>query len=104
MLTGISKRVNKEYLLRSLVTPNSEIAKGFGVTVVELNDGKTLVGHVEKRTDSSLTLIPPQGKTIEISRGEIKKITETKTSVMPPMGAILTKHELRDPIAYLETL
>ena len=103
-LAGIGGRVDKEYLLRSLVTPNSEIAEGFGVTIVELTNGKSLVGRVEKQTDRSLSLVPPKGKTIEISRGEIKKITETKTSVMPPMEAILTKHQLRDLIAYLETL
>jgi len=103
-LAGISKRGNKDYLLRSLVTPNSEIAKGFSVTIVELTNGKSIVGRVEKQTDQSLTLVPPQGRTIEIARGEIKKITETKTSVMPPMGAILTKHQLRNLIAYLNTL
>ena len=104
VLTGIGKRVDKEYLLRSLITPNSEIATGFGVTIVELTNGKSLVGRVEKQTDQSLSLVPAQGKTIEISREEIKKITETKTSVMPPMGSILTKHQLRDLIAYLESL
>ena len=104
VLTGIGKRVDKEYLLRSLITPNSEIATGFGVTIVELTNGKSLVGRVEKQTDQSLLLVPAQGKTIEISKGEIKKITETKTSVMPPMGSILTKHQLRNLIAYLETL
>ena len=98
------KRQDKEYLLRSLITPNSEIAKGFSVTIVELTNGKSLVGRVEKQTDQSLSLVPPQGKTIEISSGEIKKITETKTSVMPPMGALLTKYQLRDLISYLETL
>ena len=91
-------------MLRSLITPNSEIATGFGVTIVELTNGKSLVGRVEKQTDQSLSLVPAQGKTIEISREEIKKITETKTSVMPPMGSILTKHQLRDLIAYLESL
>ena len=104
VLTGIGKRVDKEYLLRSLVTPNSEIAKGFGVTIVELTNGESLVGRAEKQTDQSLTLVPPQGKTIEINRGEIKKITETKSSVMPPMGELLSMHQLRDLIAYLESL
>ena len=103
-LAGIGERVDKEYLLRSLITPNSEIAKGFSVTIVELTNGKSLVGRVEKQTNQSLSLVPPQGKTIEISSGEIKKITETKTSVMPPMGALLTKYQLRDLISYLETL
>ena len=76
-MAGIGKRVNKEYLLRSLVTPNSEIATGFGVTIVELTNGKSIVGRVEKQTDQSLSLVPAQGKTIEIS-GERSKITETK--------------------------
>ena len=103
-LAGIGKRVDKNYLLRSLIAPNAEIANGFGVTVVELANGEMLVGRVGDRTDQTLTLIPPQGETRKIAVDKVKKITESNTSVMPPMGAILTKHELRDLIAYLETL
>ncbi|MDP7047825.1 MAG: HEAT repeat domain-containing protein [Verrucomicrobiota bacterium] len=103
-LAGISKRVDKNYLLRSLVAPNTEIANGFGVTLIELANGDTLIGRVGDRTDQMLTLIPPQGEPEKIAVDAVKKITESNTSVMPPMGAILTKHELRDLIAYLETL
>ena len=103
-LAGIGKRVDKNYLLRSLVAPNAEIANGFGVTVIELANGETLVGRVGDRTDQILTLIPPQGESRKIAMDTVKKITESNTSVMPPMGPILTKHELRDLIAYLETL
>ena len=62
------------------------------------------VGRVEERTDQSLKLILPQGESLEIASDSIKKITKSNTSVMPPMGSVLTKHELRDLIAYLETL
>ncbi len=103
-LGGIGKLVNKDYLLRSLIAPNADIAEGFGVTVIELSNGEVLVGSTGNRTKKMLTLIPPQGKTREIPVNSIKKITESKTSVMPPVGAILTKHELRDLMAYLETL
>jgi quinoprotein glucose dehydrogenase len=103
-LGGIGKRVNKDYLLRSLIAPNSDIAEGFGVTVVELSNGEVLAGSIGNRTKKTLTLIPPQGKIREIPVNLIKNITESKTSVMPPVGAILTKHELRDLMAYLETL
>ena len=74
------------------------------MTLDELTEGKSLVWRVEERTDQSLKLIPPHGEPLEIALDTIKKITESNTSVMPPMGAILTKHELRDLIAYLETL
>jgi quinoprotein glucose dehydrogenase len=103
-LGGIGKRVNKDYLLRSLITPSVDIAEGFGVTVVELSNGEVLAGSIGNRTKKTLTLIPPQGKIREIPVNSIKNITESKTSVMPPVGAILTKHELRDLMAYLETL
>ena len=81
-----------------------DIAEGFGVTVVELSNGEVLAGSIGNRTKKTLILIPPQGKTREIPVNLIKNITESKTSVMPPVGAILTKHELRDLMAYLETL
>ena len=74
------------------------------MTVVELIDGKSLLGRVEERTDQSLKLISPQGEPLEIALDTIKKMTESNTSVMPPMGAILTKREIRDIIEYLSTL
>ena len=49
-LGGIGKRVNKDYLLRSLITPNSDIADGFGVTVIELNNGEVLAGSIGNQT------------------------------------------------------
>ena len=103
-LTGIGKRTDKHYLLRSLIDPNVEIADGFDVTVIELSNGKSIVGRVKNRTKNALTLISPEGEPQEIEAIEIKKITTANTSVMPPMGAILTKHEIRNLIAYLETL
>ncbi len=69
-----------------------------------MNNGEVLIGSTGKLTKKTLTQIPPQGKIREIPINSIKKITESKTSVMPPVGAILTKHELRDLMAYLETL
>ena len=103
-LTGIGKRTDKHYLLRSLVDPSVEIADGFGITIIELTSGKSIIGKLENRTKKTLTLISPEGNSQEIATAKIKKITEAKTSVMPPMDAILTKHEIRNLIAYLETL
>jgi len=103
-LTGIGKRTDKHYLLRSLVDPSVEIADGFGITIIELTSGKSIIGKLENRTKKTLTLISPEGNSQEIATSKIKKITEAKTSVMPPMDTILTKHEIRNLIAYLETL
>ena len=103
-LTGIGKRTDKHYLLRSLIDPGLEIADGFGVTLIERTNGKLTVGRIKNQTKKTLTIISPEGKSQEIPAVEIKKITVSNSSVMPPMGAILTKHEIRDLIAYLKTL
>ena len=81
-----------------------EIADGFNVNVIELKNGKSIIGRVKDQTKKIITLISPEGKPQEIVATKIKKITAANTSVMPPMGAILTKHEIRDLIAYLKTL
>ena len=103
-LTGIGKRTDKNYLLRSLVDPSMDIADGFNVNVIELTNGKSIIGRLKDQTKKTITLISPEGKPQEIAATKIKKITAANTSVMPPMGAILTKHEIRDLIAYLKIL
>ena len=103
-LTGIGKRTDKNYLLRSLVDPSVDIADGFNVNVIELTNGKSIIGRLKDQTKKIITLISPEGKPQEIAATKIKKITAANTSVMPPMGAILTKHEIRDLIAYLKIL
>ena len=63
-LGGIGKRVNKDYLLRSLLTPNSDIAEGFGLTVIELNNGEVLAGSIGNQTKKTLTR--PTKKRLEL--------------------------------------
>ncbi len=103
-LKGIGKRFNREYLLRSLVDPSANIAEGFGVTAAEMSDGQTFVGRTLKQTDKAISLVLVDGKLMELKTASIKKLTNTKASAMPPMGAILSPHETRDLVSYLSTL
>ena len=103
-LKGIGERFNREYLLRSLVDPSANIAEGFGVTAAEMSDGQTFVGRTLKQTDKAISLVLVDGKLMELKTASIKKLTNTKASAMPPMGAILSPHETRDLVSYLSTL
>ena len=104
ILKNIGKQFNREYLLRSLIEPSANIAKGFDVSIAEMNDGQTFVGRTQKQTDKTTSLVLIDGKSIELKAASIKKLTNTKTSAMPPMGAVLSPHEIRDLVSYLSTL
>lgn len=105
----VGPRLNKigekspEYLLEALVNPGAVVADGYGVTSVSLHDGTTIAGTLLKETKSTTSLKLADGSTQDIPRSQIASRTPA-LSAMPPLGALITKTELRDLLAYLQTL
>ena len=89
-------------MLESLVHPQAQLAEGYGLLVATLKDGSTVTGSITKATDLTYSLQSPDGKPSILKRASIA--SEILTSPMPPAGAILSKREIRDLIAYLSTL
>ena len=104
VLSGIGKRVTAEYLLESLVEPSRRIAEGFASVRVELKDGEELDGVQLRQTTETLTLRLASGEVRTVPRQLISKQFTSEISSMPPMGDILTLDELRDLLAYLQSL
>ncbi len=102
-LEGIASRHDRRYLLESLVAPSAQIAPGFGLVTVTKKGGEILAGTLLKDDKDAMRLRLPDGKELRISHAEITAQTPA-LSVMPPMGAILNRHQLRDVVAYLATL
>jgi putative heme-binding domain-containing protein len=98
-LKSIGKK-DKEYLLRSIVDPGAEVAKGFGVITVGLKDGTSLSGVEGDDTDGTLEILAVDGSAKIVNKDQIQS-RSAPISTMPPMGYVLTKRELRDVIAYL---
>lgn len=92
-----------EYLLEALVNPGAVVAMGFGFTSVSLQDGTTLSGTLIKETKSSISLKLADGVEQVIPLATIASRTPAMSS-MPPMGTLVSKRELRDILAYLQTL
>ena len=94
---------NAEYLLQGLVDPQAVIAKGYGNVSLTLKDGSTVAG-VYRREDRKNVVI--RELTNDEVRVPVEKIAERSPiiSTMPPMGFIVTKSELRDVVAYLQSL
>src|SRR6185436_7369516 len=53
-LTKIGATKDRNYLLESIVFPNTKIAEGFQIVVLELTDGMTVVGRLLHETKDSL--------------------------------------------------
>ncbi len=102
-LETIASRHDRRYLLESLIDPGAQVAAGFGLVTVTRKNGETLAGTLLVEDAESVRLRLPDGKEISVPRDGITAETPA-ISMMPPMGAILTKRQLRDVVAYLATL
>ena len=101
-LSKVASRLSTEKILESLVNPQAELADGYGLLVATLKDGSSVSGSIVKASPQSYALQSAQGKESTLDRSRIAE--EVLTSPMPPTGAILSKTEIRDLIAYLSTL
>lgn len=59
-LTGVGGRVDRNYLLASIVTPNAAIAQGFENVSVTLKNGESMTGRLLEENDASLVLEVPK--------------------------------------------
>ena len=103
-LAGISSRHDAAYLLQSIVVPSAKLAPGYSPVAVTMKDGTIVAGMLMKDTETEVVV-----QNIETKKETVCLKSDIKTlppamSTMPPMGAILTKSEIRDLVAFLSSL
>lgn len=101
-LSKVASRLPPEKLLESLVDPQARLTEGYGLLVATLKDGSTVTGSITKATAENYSLQTPDGQQSTLDRSLLA--SQILTSPMPPAGAILSKREIRDLIAFLSTL
>ncbi|MEM0970272.1 MAG: hypothetical protein AAGJ31_13020, partial [Verrucomicrobiota bacterium] len=95
---------DRPYLLESLVAPQKTMAKGYGTITLTRTDGSTVSGLYQGEDKKAIKIKDATSGAVEsISLDDITSRTDV-ISVMPPMGAILQRRELRDLVAYLASL
>ena len=105
-LTGIGTRKDRRYLLESIVAPNAQIAEGFQTIMVTLKNGDLQAGIIKAETDKELTLqMPiPNAPEVTVAKADIKQRENAPSGMLPNLGELLTKREIRDLVEYVASL
>ena len=104
-LTKISTIRNGGDLLEAVVLPSASFARDFRPYTVTTNAGKVFVGVITRQTPDAIVLRTADLAELRIPRDRIDELVESKTSIMPKgIETTLTTDELRDLMAYLQTL
>lgn len=102
-LAGVGDRLSEEEMLESLIHPSATLAAGYGVVVLEMQDGESVSGIVLEETDDQLRLKIGKEDIRTLEKNQIAKREDIPSS-MPAMGDILTKRQIRDLVAFLSRL
>jgi putative heme-binding domain-containing protein len=105
-LTAISSRFTRRDILESLIEPSKVISEQYQNTAVVKKNGDTVVGRLLEETNDKLVLQPDLLKPdkVEVKKADVQRRVASKLSPMPEgLVNVLTKDELLDLIAYLES-
>jgi len=98
------KEKDRNYFLESMILPSKIVVKGYETEMVKLTDGHMVMGIIKKDDEKTLSIMPADGKMVEVPKDQIKLRKKLTISSMPPMGEVLSKPEIANLIEYLSTL
>ena len=90
-------------ILESLLYPNKLVEPGYGVLVLTMRDGTMPVGTPAEDAPQAVTRRTPDGDVKKIAKSSIQE-RMPPVSPMPPPWLGLTKRDLRDLMAFGNSL
>lgn len=101
-LTSANRR-DRDFLLISLVDPNSVIRREYVSMIVVTKDGRVLTGLPSARNEAGVTLVNAKNEPVVIPIAEIEDMHESPISMMPvDLYRQLSSNDLRDLFSYLQ--
>ncbi|MDA7922291.1 DUF1080 domain-containing protein [Verrucomicrobiales bacterium] len=92
-----------EALMTDILDPNRAVEERWVAQTIETTDGRTLSGLIHAEDAVAITLRVPGGQTMTVPRAEVKSLTTSGFSLMPPgLEAAISKTEMIDLIAFLK--
>ena len=104
-LSRIGVSMNRNQLIQSILEPSREIAPQYVSWAFETTGGKVLTGMIVHENEGITIIGDADGKTTELKTIDIALRVPQAKSIMPDkLSDLMTLQELRDLIAFLESL
>jgi len=103
-LSDVGRRRNLKYLEESLVTPEADVPIRYRAIQVVTKSGQTIGGIRLNEDDISIQVRDEQDNLRSFLKENIREIRHDKPSLMPPYGTTLSKKEIEDVVAFLNSL
>lgn len=104
-LTKVGQIRSRGDLLEAVVYPSASFVRNYESVAVETSDGRVVIGLLTRETPEAIYIRTPQKEEVRVPRSDVESVSPSKLSIMPQgLDKIMTNEELRDVIAYLQSL
>ena len=100
-LAGIGRTKGREYVLRSILFPNAEIAAGFENVVLTLKDGTTVTGVLKSESDAELVVQSPEEGRVTVKKAALAARERGPSAMIEGLGELMSARDLRDIVEAL---
>ena len=101
VLDGIGAKVDRRYLLESIVNPSATIAKGYDFFLITLKNGQGYAGIIKSETDKEVIINSPEDGIVTVKTKDIKERIKGPSGMPAGLQMVISKSELRDLIEFL---
>ena len=107
-LARLDSKTSNVALVESVLTPSMVIATGFEPTALDLADGRTVIGIIDRETADEIILrdASQPGVVLTLPRKDVQQRTALKQSIMPAgqVNQLASRQEFLDIVRYLMEL
>ncbi len=103
-MSDFAVKHDRAYILESIVNVNAKIAPNFQMVILTMKDGNVKAGTLKSEADGVLTITNPGMPPEQVKAADIAKRDNAPSGMIPNLGDLLTKRELRDIVEYVSTL
>ena len=103
-LTHIGTQKDREYLLESLIFPNTQIAAGFETVILTLKDGRTCAGLIKSETQTTVEINSPEDGLLKLNKADIQSRHKGLSAMPEELRQALSKSDIRDIVEFLSQL
>ena len=100
-LDALRKQQDPVHIMRSILTPSSEVKEGFAMQYIVTVDGEVVTGILMNESGTAIVLAQPNGTSKTVKVDDIDVRATQKISPMPAFDKTLAPQQVADLVAFL---